>query len=159
MAAWIIVATVLLLAAAAEGQDSLEADLPKPAILSIEPVEGANPGQDGEFVLIRFTQVSGAQGYRIYRELELLHDTDASGALVELPQPVLAWLPFAYVPAVPGVSVLSLEMVEIRGETGHLGVAAEFDEGGEARLSAGLRREFPQGEHALIHYSSALRPN
>lgn len=56
MAVDIVVSTVLRLAMSVAAQNDTDVELPVPAVASIETTDGADCGQAGEFVRIRFTQ-------------------------------------------------------------------------------------------------------
>ena len=81
--------------------------------------EGDQGDQSG-FVLLTWDAVEGADGYRIYREIQVSVGLDEQGNVVELDTPRYALVPWGRIDPQPGESVVRAVVAMLDGDTNTL---------------------------------------
>ena len=89
---------------------SVNAGLAQPAPPDVVVAEPFTPeefeGDQGGFILVTWNAVEGADGYRVYREIGITHGLDEQGNAVELDPSGTAFVPWAFVEAEAGETVV-----------------------------------------------------
>ena len=89
---------------------SVNAGLAQPSPPDVVVAEPFTPeefeGDQGGFILVTWDAVEGADGYRVYREIGITHGLDEQGNVVELDPSGTALVPWAFVEAEAGETVV-----------------------------------------------------
>ena len=81
-----------------------------------DPIEG----DQGGFILLSWDAVEGADGYRIYREIQVSVGLDDQGNVVELDTPRYVLVPWGRIDPGPGESVVRAVVAMLDGDTNTL---------------------------------------
>ena len=73
-------------------------------------------GEQGDFILLSWDAVEGADGYRIWREIPVTATIDDQGNLVELDTPVAVLVPWGRIEQLPGESVVRAVVAMLDGD-------------------------------------------
>ena len=116
-------ALVLLLAGAAlaflvaDSSIAVDETIPAPQVLDAQ-LERPAADEPAVFLRVRWRPVRDVETYRVWREVMVFSGYDSTGTLVELDEPVLAWIPWGAVDAVPGVDPVEALFAPLDGDEG-----------------------------------------
>ena len=99
---------------------SVSAGLAQPAppetVVAVPYDQPGYQGDEGDFILLTWDAVEGADGYRIWREIVATTAIDEQGNLVELDPPVSHLLPWGRVQQLAGESVVRAVVAALDGD-------------------------------------------